>query len=44
MLYQRWRMLNVDIEQPLARAVRGPTLVAFAPDGRQLRVCIRDVG
>jgi len=44
MLYQRWRTFNVDIEQPLARAVCGPTFVAFDPDGRELRVCMRDVG
>ncbi|MGP9827384.1 VOC family protein [Ectopseudomonas khazarica] len=41
-LYARWRALGVEIEQPLARAVFGPTFVALDPDGHRLRVCMRD--
>lgn len=43
-LYTRWQALNVEIEQPLARAVFGLTFVALDPDGHRLRVCMRDAG
>lgn len=37
-----WRALGVTIEQPLHKAVFGPTFVATDPDGHRLRVCTPD--
>jgi predicted enzyme related to lactoylglutathione lyase len=41
-LEQSWRALGVTIEQPMHKAVFGPTFVALDPDGHRIRVCTPD--
>jgi predicted enzyme related to lactoylglutathione lyase len=41
-LERSWRALGVSIEQPLHKAVFGPTFVALDPDGHRIRVCTPD--
>ncbi|MET0284467.1 MAG: VOC family protein [Polyangiales bacterium] len=41
-LLDAWQARGVTIEQPLHKAVFGPTFVATDPDGHRIRVCTPD--
>ena len=39
-LYDKWKMLDIFIEQEIHQAVFGLTFVALDPDGHRIRVCV----